>query len=189
MPKQKTPEAGSDGFFFFQNTVSSILMSKILHEIMQIAMKLIYRSADGHASEGLPVNLGKGGFLRTWTGISSALTPARCNTWSGLLRALSLLLHIWQLCLSLCCSYQPENLPAARPFWEATHAWQPRLARQVPLDFQVAQVWMPSSSHTRQSAAGLSPGEARGVCTELLTAAEARAASLAKDREDRWGHD
>lgn len=69
-------------------------MSKILHEIMQIAMKFIHRGADGHASEGLPVNLGKGSFLRTWMGISSALTPPRFNTWSGFLRALSLLLHI-----------------------------------------------------------------------------------------------
>lgn len=56
---------------------------------------------------------------------------------------------------------------------------------QVPTDFQVAQVWMPCWSPARQVAAGLSLCGAAWVRTELITAAGVRAASLAKDLNDR----
>lgn len=50
---------------------------------------------------------------------------------------------------------------------------------QVPLDFQAAQVWVPSGAHTKQGAAGLSPSEAGEVHTEL-TAGVTAATILAR---------
>lgn len=130
---------------------------------------------------GLPVTIVKASFWRTWTGINSALTSPRFNTWSGPLRAVYFVPPSPLPVLHLSARKTRKVLPLSGEL----HMPASLICQgHVPLDVQAAQVWVPSGSHTRQGASGLSPHEAVGVHTELIAATGLRAATnLARDLE------